>query len=358
MMNGEEAKELLEAQAHIWNYTFNYITSMSLKCAVQLGIPDIIHNHTKPITLSELVKALPIPQIRSPCVYRLMRILVHSGFFAIEKIHKHLEEKEVEGYMLTPSSRLLLKNQASNLSPFLLSMTDSAIVTPFHFMSALFQGSGCLPVEAAYGMSIWEYLLKHPEISKSFNDGMASDAQFLMTFVIQDCKTMFEGSKSLVDVGGGTGTAAKVISEAFPNIKCMVFDLPQVVSNLEGSESIEFVAGDMFESIPSADTILLKWILHDWSDEECVKILKKCREAILSKDNGGKVIIIDIVIQEDEEKFESIESQLCSDMLMMVHTTGKERTETEWKELFVEAGFASYKITHALALRSIIEVFP
>ncbi|KAF5198424.1 Myricetin o-methyltransferase [Thalictrum thalictroides] len=114
----------------------------------------------------------------------------------------------------------------------------------------------------------------------------------------------------------------------------------------------------MFESIPSADIILLKWILHDWSDEECVKILKKCSEAIPSKDKGGKVIIIDIVIQEDNGKYESTESQLCLDILMMVVLTGKERTETEWKKLILEAGFTSYKITHALGLRSIIEVFP
>ncbi|KAF5201883.1 O-methyltransferase, partial [Thalictrum thalictroides] len=192
---------------------------MSFRCAVQLGIPDIIYNHAKPIPLSELVKALSIPQIRSPYVYRLMRILVHSGFFAIEKIHEHLEQEEVEGYMLTPSSRLLLKNNATNLSPFLLFVTDPVVVTPFHFMSALFQGRGCLPVEAAYGMNIWEYIIKHPDVNKRFNDGMACDSQFLMTFVIQDCKMMFEGSKSLVDVGGGTGTAAKAIFEAFPNLK-------------------------------------------------------------------------------------------------------------------------------------------
>ncbi|KAF5186789.1 Myricetin o-methyltransferase, partial [Thalictrum thalictroides] len=229
------------------------------------------------------------------------------------------------------------------------------VVTPFHFMSTLFQGtSGSLPFEAAHGVNIWDYCVKHPEFSKILNDAMACDTQFVMSVVIQDCKMMFEGTKSLLDVGGGTGTAAKAISEAFPNMKCTVFDLPHVVSNLKGSENIKFVAGDMFESIPSADTILLKWILHDWSDEECVKILKKCREAIPSKNKGGKVIIIDIVLQTDKGKFESTESQLCLDMLMMVLATGKEKTEIEWKKLFLEAGFTGYKFTHALGSRSII----
>ncbi|KAF5190608.1 Myricetin o-methyltransferase [Thalictrum thalictroides] len=359
IINGDATKELLEAQAHVWNYTFNYITSMSLKCAVQLGIPDIIYNHVKPITLPELVKALSIPQTRSPYVYRLMRVLVHSGFFAIKKIHEHLEEEEEEGYMLTPSSRLLLKNNETNLSPFLLMITDPVVVTPFHFMSTLFQESETIPIEAAHGMSLWNYCAHHPEFNKIFNDAMACDSKFVMSHVVKDCKSIFEGCQSLLDVGGGTGTVARAISEAFPSMRCTVFDLPHVVSNLKGScENIEFVAGDMFESIPSADIILLKWILHDWSDEECVKILKKCSEAIPSKDKGGKVIIIDIVIQEDNGKYESTESQLCFDILMMVFLTGKERTETEWKKLILEAGFTNYKITHALGLRSIIEVFP
>ncbi|PIA50552.1 hypothetical protein AQUCO_01200021v1 [Aquilegia coerulea] len=356
IINGD-TKELLEAQAHVWKYTFNYITSMSLKCAVQLGIPDIIYNHNKPITLSELVKSLSIHQIRSPYVYRLMRILVHSGFFSIGK-HEHLEEEE-EGYILTASSRLLLKNNVTNLSPFVLMITDPVKVAPFHFMSALFQETETIPIEAAHGMSLWNYCAQHPEFNKCFHDAMACDANFVTSVLVKDCKTIFEGSQSLLDVGGGTGTVARVLSEAFPSMRCKVFDLPHVVSNLKGSGNIEFVVGDMFNFIPSADIILLKWIMHDWSDEECVMILKKCREAIPSKEKGGKIVIIDIVIQTDKRKNdESTETQLCFDILMMVVLTGKERTETEWEKLFLEAGFTSYKITNALGLRSIIEVFP
>uniref|UniRef100_M1D3K7 Resveratrol O-methyltransferase n=1 Tax=Solanum tuberosum TaxID=4113 RepID=M1D3K7_SOLTU len=64
----------------------------------------------------------------------------------------------------------------------------------------------------------------------------------------------------------------------------------------EGSKNLSYVGGDMFKSIPCADTTLLKWILHDWSDEECIKILKKCKEAIPRKEKGGKVFIIDMVL--------------------------------------------------------------
>ncbi|XP_050275344.1 isoflavone 4'-O-methyltransferase-like isoform X7 [Quercus robur] len=119
---------------------------------------------------------------------------------------------------------------------------------------------------------------------------MAIDSR-LMNLVVKDYKPIFEGLGSLVDVGGGTGTVARIISEAFPHMKCTVFDLPHVVANLPDSKNLKFVGGDMFQYIPPADAILFKWILHDWSDEECVNILKNCKEAITKKGKEGKVMV-------------------------------------------------------------------
>ncbi|RDX97863.1 Trans-resveratrol di-O-methyltransferase, partial [Mucuna pruriens] len=115
----------------------------------------------------------------------------------------------------------------------------------------------------------------------------------------------------------------------------------------------------MFESIPSADAILLKWILHDWNDEQCVKILKKSKEAIIkSKSKEQKVIIIDIVMESEKGDCESIETQLFADMVVMVLYPGKERSEKEWAKLIFSAGFNDYKITPVLGIRSLIEVYP
>ncbi|KAI9377668.1 hypothetical protein POPTR_019G093200v4 [Populus trichocarpa] len=100
-----------------------------------------------------------------------------------------------------------------------------------------------------------------------------------------------------------------------------------------------------------------KWILHDWNDEECVKILKKCKEAIKDRE-GGKVMIIDMMMENQKGEDESIETQIFFDMLMMILVTGQERNEKEWAKLFSDAGFSNYKITPILGLRSIIEVFP
>lgn len=103
----EDATELVHAQGHIWNHIFNFINSMSLKCAIELGIPDIIHNNGNPMTLSELITALPIHPTKAHNVYRLMLILINSGFFAGEKISEN-EQEEV--YVLTEPSKLLLKD--------------------------------------------------------------------------------------------------------------------------------------------------------------------------------------------------------------------------------------------------------
>lgn len=109
----------------------------------------------------------------------------------------------------------------------------------------------------------------------------------------------------------------------------------------------------------NTNLIYVQWILHDWGDEQSVKILKKCKKAIPSKDEGGKVIIIDMVIENQSEDKNSTTTQLCFDMMMMsLFNTGKERSLKEWKKLFSEAGFSSYKIIPILGVRSLIEVYP
>ncbi|KAA8526317.1 hypothetical protein F0562_008479 [Nyssa sinensis] len=357
LLNGEEASEQLQAQAHIWNQSLNFINSASLKCAIELGIPDIIHNHGQPMTLSQLLAALPINPTKACYIYRLMRVLVHSGFFVQQKVEGN-HEQEVE-YSLTPPSRLLLKDNPFNASPWLLLSLPPILAKSLHSVSTWFQNDDPTPFVTAYGKTFWDYAGHEPMLNNIFNEAMASDARLVTQLLMKECKGVFEGLNSLVDVGGGTGTMAKGIAEAFPQLKCTVFDLPHVVSNLQGSNNLNFLGGDMFDAIPHADAILLKWILHNWSDEKSVKILKRCREAIPSKEKGGKVIIIDMVMMENKEGDDkSIETQHFFDMTMMVFFTGKERTEREWKKLFLEAGFTDYKITPVLGLRSLIEVYP
>ena len=102
----------------------------------------------------------------------------------------------------------------------------------------------------------------------------------------------------------------------------------------------------------------MQWILHDWSDEKCIEILKRCKEAVLGRGQVGKVIVIDMVVGNQTEDRKLTETQLFFDMLMMVIFNGKERNEKEWEKLFVDAGFSGHKTISRLGLRSLIEIYP
>ncbi|KAL5571066.1 hypothetical protein UlMin_020663 [Ulmus minor] len=350
------AGELPEAQTLVWNFALNFIKSMSLKCVVELGIPDIIHNHGKPITLSKLLSSLPIHPSKAQCLYRLMRILVHSGFFATQI----LDEME-EAYSLTLASRLLLKQGPLRATPFFLLQLQPQLVTPWNFLSTWLKNDDCTDplFDMVHGKTFWDCMDHDQKLGSLFTEAMATDSDIMAKIVMEECKDVFEGLGSLVDVGGGTGTMATAIASTFPLMECTVLDLPYVVANSQATSNLKFVGGDMFKAVPAADAILLKWILHDWSDEESVTILKKCREAILpSKDKGGKVIIIDMVIDGPKMDKDSTEAQLSFDLLMMVNFLGKERNKKEWEKLFLAAGFSYFKVTPILGLRSLIEAYP
>ncbi|KAG9447756.1 hypothetical protein H6P81_013884 [Aristolochia fimbriata] len=365
----ESSDQRLEAQARLWNHLFSYVNSMSLKCAVEMGIPDIIHNHGKPISLSDLASAIPIPVAKTDHLHRLLRLLVHTGMLSVsDEKHKGETEKVEEiTYSLTPATSLLVKDKNNEcLSPFLLMMLDSSLMNPWLFLSQWFTKDGAssstTPFGLCHGKNIWEHANRAPEFNHAFNEAMASDSQFLMSTLTTKCAHVFDGLNSLVDVGGGTGAAARALAGAFPKTRVTVLDLPHVVAGLpaDSSAGVNFEGGDMFQWIPPTDAVFLKWILHDWNDEKCVKILRKCKEAIFrTKDKGGgKVIIVDMVVNSNKSDHMFTETQLFMDLLVCTVYTSKEREEGQWKKLFQDAGFSGYKITPILGLRSLIEVFP
>ncbi|KAJ6975710.1 trans-resveratrol di-O-methyltransferase-like [Populus alba] len=357
LINEESAGELLQAQTHVWNHIFNFINSMTLKCAVQLGIPDVIQKHGKPMTLSELVSALPIHPSKAQYVHRLMRILVHSGFFSQQNLNGVHNQ---EAYSLTQSTRLLLKDNPWSVRPLLLLVLDPVLTKPWDCLSTWFRNDDRNAFSVAHEKTLWEYAGQDASLNNLFNEAMASDSILASKLVVSKCKGIFDGVNSLVDVGGGLGTMAKGIAEAFPDMNCTVFDLPHVVSDLQGGKNLKYVGGDMFEAVPPADALLLKWVLHDWSDEDCVKILKRCKQAIASKgqQKAGKVIIIDMVRENQNGDEGSIETQLLFDLEMMVAASGMERNEKEWAKLFFDAGFLNYKIHPVLGTRALIELYP
>jgi len=252
---GDNVSQLLRAQTHVWNHIFKFINSLSLKCATELGIADIIHNYGQPMPLSQLIASLPIHPSKTSFISRLMRILTHSGFFS--EHHGTPNESEVL-YVLTDASKLLLKDHPSSMTSLLQLIVDPVYINPWYQLSTWFTNEDPTPFYTENGMTVWDFFRCKPKFNHVFNDAMASDSKWVSSVVIEKCEGVLNASKSLVDVGGGTGTMAKVIAESFPHLKCTVLDLPHVVADLQGTENIEYVGGDMFQAIPAADSIMLK----------------------------------------------------------------------------------------------------
>ncbi|KAL4586377.1 hypothetical protein LXL04_011013 [Taraxacum kok-saghyz] len=192
-------------------------------------------------------KLSPLTRRKTSFVYQLMLILIHSAFFIKEQIStiKGNGEEGKEGYLLTPASRLLLKDEPLSLSPVLLFMLDPLLMDPWKHMSEWFQNNDVTPFHTTHGNSIWDVASQEPKLNQFINESMASDTRLVASIITKHCASAFQGLNSFVDVGGGTGTISKAISATFPNVTCISFDLPHVVNGLEGSTNVRYVCGDM-----------------------------------------------------------------------------------------------------------------
>ncbi|CAK9316027.1 unnamed protein product [Citrullus colocynthis] len=321
----------------------------TLKCAIELKIADTIESHGSSMTLSQLSSAL---NCSSSLLYRILRFLVHRGIFKQE-----ITDENLISYAQTPLSRLLASSSNNSMAPFLLLESNPVMLAPWHGLSARIKGGiGETPFEAAHGKDVWSFAAADPTHNTVINDAMSCTARVLtVPAILEDCPDIFEGVGSLVDVGGGNGTSLNMIVKACPWIKGINFDLPHVISSSQEYIGVQHVGGNMFDSIPKADAAFIMWVLHDWDDETCIKILKNCRDAIPEK--TGKVIIVEAIIEEKEENNLS-DVGLMLDMVMMAHTNGgKERTAKEWGYVLHQAGFTRHTITPIRAVHSIIQGF-
>ncbi|KAK3404643.1 hypothetical protein EUGRSUZ_K00950 [Eucalyptus grandis] len=343
--------EPLSGQVQVWKLMYAYVDSMALNCAVELRIPDIIHSlGGGPVTLAQIASHIPSPSVKTCVLGRIMTPLVRKNIFSA-----HCDGRETL-YGLTPSSRWLLQGAGHlNLSPLVLLAGHQYMVSPWHSLSDYIKDGGSFPLKRAYGCEMWDLESQNPEFSRTFRDAMACSNKLMMKAIVDAYKDGFERVGSLVDVGGGTGSAVAEIVRAYPHIKGINFDQPHIVAAAPAHGGVSHVGGDMFEAIPSADAVFMKWILHDWNDEDSVRILKNCRRAVA--ETNGKVILAEVVLRpEGDGLFD--DTGIASDLTMITQTGGKERTEPEWKKLLEEGGFPRCNIFQTPSLLSIIEAFP
>ncbi|XP_021736732.1 desmethylxanthohumol 6'-O-methyltransferase-like [Chenopodium quinoa] len=355
--NVNEDAELLKAHAEVYNHLFAYADTLALRAAIDLRIADIIHSHGHPMSLSQIASKLESPSPDVTCLARVMRMLVRKKIFTVDYNNTSGEEI-VPLYGLTTTSMWLLHDQDLSLAPMFLTFTHPWIISAWFEISRSIKEGGT-PFEKAYGQSFWERAAEDPEFNTMFNTGMAAATKPALDAVVKGYKDGFSELKgTLIDVGGGIGRMIAKIVKAYPHIKGINLDLPHVVASAPQHPGVTHVGGDMFKEIPNADAIIFKSILHDWTDEHCLKILKNCKKAV--SQSKGKVIIVDVILNPDGKGLFDDAVIGCDLWLMADCVGGKERTEEEWRKLLKEAGFTTLNVIRLPTIMSlsIIEAVP
>jgi hypothetical protein len=209
--------------------------------------------------------------------------------------------------------------------------------------------------EYLYGMRQFDYLSTQPEMAGIFNEGQFTGTLAVAAAALDACD--FAPFKTIVDVGGGSGAFATTVLRTHPDMRGIVFDLPYCRQGALDhfaaagvSDRCEFVGGDFFQTIPSgADAYLLKFILHDWEDHKCAQILTSCRAAVRG---GAKLLLVESVLPPDGGP---LTEAVFSDITMIVHTGGRERTEAEYASLLKAAGFRLTRVVPTRVMQSVIE---
>eukprot|EP01018_Ginkgo_biloba_P019773 Gb_28391 [translate_table: standard] len=342
-----EPPSSVDAHYKLYEMILCFAKPMALKAAVLLNIPDIIasEGHGDSLSLQQIAAHISPPPQNMEYLLRILRFLASYDVFT-ESMQVVGEEKQWRFGLTAISELLVQRGNQQSLAPFLLLIEDKFFCESYHHLNESVL-EGCYAFNKAYSKSPWEYLSEHHKHNKTFNDAMVSDTRAFMPFALK-IYDGFKDVKTVVDVGGGVGTAISIIVKHHAHLKGINFDLPHVIDTAPAITGVEHVGGNMFEQIPPADAS----ILHDWTDEHCVRILNKCREAI---PENGKVIIMDVIVERNEGSLRRL--GLLWDMTMMAFTSGeKERTEEEFKVLFEKAGFKSYTVLKLPAVQSIIEL--
>jgi hypothetical protein len=211
-------------------------------------------------------------------------------------------------------------------------------------------------VEYIYGKPAFEAINENPEIAYDFNTAMTCLSHQLAPAVLDAYD--FSGINTLMDIAGGHGAVLCEILTRYPEMKGILFDVENVVQEAKCllcerkmEQRCVAIAGNFFEQIPpGADAYYMQHIIHDWDDEQALKILRNVRKAMQGY-TERKLIVVDCVLPENSEP----NMAKLLDLEMMLMPGGRERTEREWRELFAKAGFQITRIVPTRSANSVIE---
>ena len=158
---------------------------------------------------------------------------------------------------------------------------------------------------------MFEHLSKYPNRTKRFGGAMQAFAKFGgwdLKYLIQGYAwdRLDKPGATIVDVGGGQGAVTCAIAKATENVQFIVQDLAGTIADgkkvlpsyLQGR--VSFMEHDFFaeQPIKAAEVYFFRWILHDWSDENAVRILRSLVPALR---DGSKIILYEVLLADGPE---------------------------------------------------------
>jgi len=302
---------------------------LAMRAALELGIVDALSGPVPLPALAEQVGAEP------DSLVRLLRVLEDIGLVAYDQ----------DGtYRLTSRGRLIRSDDPSGLRALLLLQTwPPHLVSWTDLDQAVRAGKGTF--EAANGATLWALMAGDPRHTAVFNAAMARRGAWQATAVLEGGD--LTGVGTVVDVGGGRGAMLTELLGRVDGLRGVVADQAAMVAEATEAlaaaglaERCEAVVSDFFTSVPGGgDAYVLSNILHDWTDDECVAILRVVRAAMPPH---GRLWVLVRVLDPDppRDPFEQAELHLL-DLHMLVTFGARERTGAEYAALLTAAGFTT-----------------
>ena len=310
--------------------------------AVRLGIPDVLAGGAR---RADEVAAKA--GANAGATYRLLRALASLGILARSGDGK---------FSNTALGERLQPGVPGGLRDMFLGETDHVHWQSWERAADAVKTGQPRP-KAVFGVPAFEYYGQHVDEGEQFGRAMENVSRFAASAVLEAYD--FSGVRTIMDVGGGNGSMALAILEKHPEMRGKVMDLPYIepqaklgIAAAGAAHRCSFEAGDFFRSVPAgADLHVLKFILHDWTDEECVQILRSCRAALAP---GGKVLIVELLVPEDIRP----DFVMLMDLNMLVMTGGRERTAKEFEKVLSDAGFTGTRVIPTKSPFALIEARP
>ncbi|WP_433305035.1 methyltransferase [Actinoplanes sp. CA-030573] len=214
--------------------------------------------------------------------------------------------------------------------------------------------------EQTYGESFFDHLQGNAARRQVFEASMAGRARHEAEAVVAAYD--LNGIGHLVDVGAGSGLMARAALRAVPSMTATLLDRPATLDRARAemadadlTERCTFVAADFFASVPGGgDAYLLSRVLHDWPDQDAVRILRRCRAAMPAH---ARLLVVDAVMPE---RARDVPAAIRMDLLMMLLLGGRERRRDEFGLLFAASGFSLRRVvaTGSPTGLAVLEVWP